>query len=242
MSESVKSYGDNPASKRHSYDYDSRGDRQGQQSDSATGSRYPAYAKDANGSVVGLEKDDGTIAADDRYDYDPYGELDRKLPAGADADDPDAGLSGEAKDNPFRFEGFYYDSGVKTYDMHARQYRPEVGRFLSRDVYASAAGDQALQADPLTQNRYAFAGANPVTNIEFDGHRTCEGGEPEACAKRDRRTTRAQGRHQQQQDREQAREDQRATQTHIQHRYREAVRLFQADLRRDRAVPGRPPG
>jgi RHS repeat-associated protein len=60
--------------------------------------------------------------------------------------------------------------------MHARHYRPESGRFLSRDQYASAAGDQALQADPLTQNRYAFAGGNPVTNVEFDGHRYMGGG------------------------------------------------------------------
>ncbi len=33
----------------------------------------------------------------------------------------------------------------------------------------------ALQADPLTQNRYAFAGGNPVTNVEFDGHKACTG-------------------------------------------------------------------
>ena len=62
---------------------------------------------------------------------------------------------------------------MKTYDMHARHYRPELGRFLSRDTYASAAGEHALQADPLTQNRYAFAGGNPVDNIEWDGHGPC---------------------------------------------------------------------
>jgi hypothetical protein len=32
-----------------------------------------------------------------------------------------------------------------------------------------------MQADPLTQNRYAFAGANPVNNIEFDGHDPAHG-------------------------------------------------------------------
>ena len=166
VSESVNPTGG--SSKRHSYDYDSQGDRQGQQTDTGAVSGYRTYAKDANGSVVGLESSMGTVATGERYDYDPYGELDRKPPAGAE--EPDAGLSTEAKANPFRFQGFYYDSGVKTYDMHARHYRPDTGRFLSRDIYASAAGDQALQADPLTQNRYAFAGANPVTNIEFDGH------------------------------------------------------------------------
>ena len=154
--------------KSHTYDYDSQGDRTGQATNA--GSAFKAYAKDANGSVTGLEDNDGTIAANERYDYDPYGELDREPSATGDLDE---GLSQEAKDNPFRFQGFYYDSGVKSYDMHARAYRPEVGRFLSQDIYASASGDQALQADPLTQNRYAFAGANPVTNVEFDGHHHC---------------------------------------------------------------------
>jgi RHS repeat-associated protein len=127
-------------------------------------------ARDANGSVMGLETSEGEVPDDERYDYDPYGELDRKPAVGDTTDDPDAGLSQEAQDNPFRFQGFYYDSGVKTYDMHARHYRPDTGRFLQRDQYAAAVGNQALQADTLTQNRYAFAGANPVTNVEFDGH------------------------------------------------------------------------
>ena len=87
--------------------------------------------------------------------------------------DPEERLSAEAKDNPFRFQGFYYDSGVKDYDMQARHYRPAVGRFTSQDRFESARGDFNLQSDPLTQNRYVFGGANPVKNIEFDGHLHC---------------------------------------------------------------------
>ena len=158
---------------RHSYDYDSRGERQGQQVEADATVRYRPYAKDANGSVVGLEDEEtGEVAANKRYDYDPYGELDREVTPASTCDGLEAGLSQDARDNPFRFEGFYYDSGVKTYDMHARHYRPELGQFLGRDQYASASGDQALQSDPLTQNRYAFAGGNPVSNVEFDGHVT----------------------------------------------------------------------
>jgi RHS repeat-associated protein len=55
-------------------------------------------------------------------------------------------------------------------DMQARSYRPDIGRFLSADRYQDAQADLELQSDPLTQNRYAFAGGNPVSNIEFDGH------------------------------------------------------------------------
>jgi RHS repeat-associated protein len=71
--------------------------------------------------------------------------------------------------------------------MQARVYRPDSGRFLSQDRYEAAAGDQALQTDSLTQNRYAFAGGNPVTNVEFDGHMpTREPGSCNAACRRQR--------------------------------------------------------
>jgi|GEM_PF-5255084 len=108
---------------------------------------------------------------DSEYHYDPYGELDDPDPE--DSTEPEELLSGEAKQNPFRFEGFYYDSAVKTYDMQAREYLPQVGRFLSADRFEAAGMDLALQSDPLTQNRYAFAGGNPVSMIEWDGHDPC---------------------------------------------------------------------
>ena len=149
------------------YDYDSAGARQGAAGGSAGSPRYHAYDLDANGSVLGLENDDGSVPDNQRYLYDPYGELE----SGGDADAEDE-LAADAKANPFRFQGFFYDSGVKTYDMRARAYRPDIGRFLSQDQLESAIGDQGLQADALTQNRYAFAGANPVSNVEFDGHAT----------------------------------------------------------------------
>ena len=47
---------------------------------------------------------------------------------------------------------------------------PKIGRFLVQDRYEDAQGDLTLQSDPLTQNRYAFAGGNPVNRIEWDGH------------------------------------------------------------------------
>jgi RHS repeat-associated protein len=140
------------------------GQRQGQTVGAAT-LRYKSYALDAQGSVEGLETDNGTLPASDRYHYNPYGELD-----GPGASDPEAGLSDEAKANPFRFQGHYYDAGIKTYDMQARSYRPDLGQFLSEDRFEAAGLDLSLQADPLTQNRYAFAGGNPVSRIEFDGH------------------------------------------------------------------------
>jgi RHS repeat-associated protein len=146
------------------YEYDSALRRLGQRTTLAgVGLGYRSFAYDANGSVEGLEGSDGEIATADRYRYDPYGEL----------QDAETDLSAAAKENPFRFEGFYYDASVKTYDMQARPYRPDVGRFLTQDRFESGSGDLALQSDPMTSNRYTFAGANPVNNIEFDGHKSC---------------------------------------------------------------------
>ena len=136
----------------------------------ATGSTYKSYATDLLGSVVGLERSDGSVSSDEAYEYDPYGELERKRDAPAEAD-AEAQLSVDARENPFRFQGFHYASGVKTYDMQARPYRPDVGRFLTADRYEAARADFNLQADPLTQSRFAFVGGNPTTNVEWDGHR-----------------------------------------------------------------------
>lgn len=119
------------------------------------------YATDANGNPTGVENADGTVPAANRYVYDPYGDLDI---------DANAAMSGDAATNPLRFNGFDYDSAVKTYDMQARDYRPSVGRFLQSDRYESAQSDLSLVADPLTQNRYDFVGDDPVDSVEFDGH------------------------------------------------------------------------
>lgn len=149
------------------YDYDSAGERLGQDmmpsNDPAAGT-YSAFDSDANGSTVGLEDDDGSIARgganSTAYDLDPFGETRNE-----------AQLGTTARNNPFRFQGFYYDAGIQAYDMHARPYRPDIGRFLTADRFESALGDFNLQSDALTQNRYAFAGGNPVNHIEWDGHK-----------------------------------------------------------------------
>jgi RHS repeat-associated protein len=119
------------------------------------------YATDANGNPTGVEQTNGKVDAADRYVYDPYGDLDAEA---------NSALSSDAATNPLRFNGFDYDSAVKTYDMRARDYRPDTGRFLQTDRYESPNSDVALIASPLTQNRYDFAANDPVDNVEFDGH------------------------------------------------------------------------
>jgi RHS repeat-associated protein len=164
----------NPSSKRvRFFDYDTQLRRLGQQTrNGSTTEPYRSHAHDANGSVEGLEDttgeienctgpgEDGTNCDSERYRYDPYGEL----------QDEESALSTDARDNPFRFQGFYYDPGVATYDMEARPYRPQTGQFLTPDRFEAAAADLNLQADPLTNDRYAFASGNPIDRVEFDGH------------------------------------------------------------------------
>ncbi|WP_196809152.1 DNRLRE domain-containing protein [Conexibacter woesei] len=160
---------------RNTFDYDGTGERLDVLEKAAGSStvRTKVYAKDSNGSVMGLEGSDGTVGSGDRYTYDPFGELDTSGTGSGET--PDSAGSADARANPFRFEGFYYDAAIKTYDMQARDYRPDVGRFLQQDTYEASNADLTLVGDPLTQNRYAFAGGNPVDNVEFDGH-VCDDG------------------------------------------------------------------
>ncbi len=168
------------------YDYDAQGMRLGQTvskptSGGASESHYSTYEHDAGGSVIGLEDESGTFDdptnggtdTDNVYHYDPYGEVMDPDP-GNSITDVETELGDAAAENPFRYEGFYYDSGIQSYDMQARQYRPDIGRFLSQDRFEASGADLALQSDPLTQNRYAFAGGNPVSNIEWDGHKPAD--------------------------------------------------------------------
>jgi RHS repeat-associated protein len=153
------------------YDYDSGGERFGYTSRDGQGAlSYRSYQLDASGSVIGLEGDAGVVADNEKYEYDPYGEMIKGDGSPGEPACGDGGMSDQACEQPFRFQGFYYDSGIKTYDMQSRAYRPDIGRFLTSDRYESSAGDFNLQSDPLTQNRYAFAGGNPVNRVEWDGH------------------------------------------------------------------------
>jgi len=54
--------------------------------------------------------------------------------------------------------------------MGARRYSASSGRFLQYGVFYGALDNFGLSEDPLTQNRYALAGGNPINFIEIDGH------------------------------------------------------------------------
>lgn len=65
--------------------------------------------------------------------------------------------------NQFRFTGEQYDANGLIY-LRARYYNPATGRFLSQDTFNGKLND------PLSQNRYAYCGNNPVIYIDPTGH------------------------------------------------------------------------
>ena len=75
------------------------------------------------------------------YDYDAFGnEL-----------NPDPNDT-----NPFRYCGEYYDTSTGLYNLQARHYSPELGRFTQEDTHA---GDPK---NPLSLNLYTYCYNDPV--------------------------------------------------------------------------------
>ncbi|HEY0601684.1 MAG TPA: Ig-like domain-containing protein [Herpetosiphonaceae bacterium] len=144
-----------------SYSYDAFGDKAGMTNTSSGGAseRY-SYGYDTRGSVSQLLNESGGAKAS--YGYEPYGAKSSALTRG-DTND-------QSPLNPYRFTGKRYDSGSGNLQMGARQFGPQNSRFLQPDRYQGALADMGLGLDPLTQNRMALAGSNPINFVEVDGH------------------------------------------------------------------------
>ncbi len=97
------------------------------------------YLFDGLGSVVGLVN--GSGAKVNSYSYDPYG---MQLSAS------------ETVANPWRYASGQYDGATGLTKFGSRYYDPALGRFTQRD--------------PIGQDLpYAYAGANPVNNVDPQG-------------------------------------------------------------------------
>ncbi|PTX47372.1 RHS repeat-associated protein [Melghirimyces profundicolus] len=77
----------------------------------------------------------------------------------------------DAPYNVYRFNAKRWDATTGKIDMGFRDYDPGLNRFLTRDMYNGALADMNLTMDPWNMNRYAFAGGNPISMVELDGHR-----------------------------------------------------------------------
>jgi RHS repeat-associated protein len=100
----------------------------------------------AAGSVGLLTNASGQAVA--TYTYDAFGRL---------------LASTGTVDNPHRFAGERLDGDLGFYDLRARLYDPDSGRFLTPDPL------EGLDADPSTQNPYPYASNNPVNSTDPTG-------------------------------------------------------------------------
>ena len=103
------------------------------------------YLTDAIGSVLAVTKPDGSIGA--RYSYEPFGQL----------EDTSGDLT-----QPYRFAGEYHDTDTGLYKIGLRYYDPQTGRWTQKDPIVGF-------ADPRRNNRYIYAGQDPINNTDPSG-------------------------------------------------------------------------
>ena len=138
-----------------------------------TTNEYRAYFYDESGSPVGfmfhgqnyyfektLQGDisriyDSQGNAVGEYLYDAWGNL-----LNADS------LTEIAKQNPFRYRGYYFDSETGFYYVSSRYYDPEIGRFLNADDTEYLGADGSV----LSYNLFAYCMNDPVNRFDVDGN------------------------------------------------------------------------
>lgn len=115
------------------------------------------YYTDAQGTVLAEADAQGNVTR--QSDYTPYG---REV----------IGASTSAKPG---YTGHMTDPDTGLVYMKARYYDPDIGRFLSVDVFRASAGD------PFSTNLYVYAHAAPSMLTDPDGRQAKGGKDMEIC-------------------------------------------------------------
>ncbi|MHA6530785.1 DUF6531 domain-containing protein [Paenibacillus sp. BAC0078] len=111
------------------------------------------YLSDAQGSVIGLEGQDGSISA--RYRYDEFGV----------AENPEKfDLNWSGPDNLFGYTSLGYDYYSGYSHAQARDFDSSIGRFISEDTYEGDINN------PQTLNLYTYVQNNPLRYVDPSGH------------------------------------------------------------------------
>ncbi|MGH7426413.1 MAG: polymorphic toxin type 28 domain-containing protein, partial [Candidatus Methylomirabilales bacterium] len=114
------------------------------------------FVADPRGNLTQLLNDAQEVVA--TFSYDPYGK-----------EKPELSSKVAGWDSRLRFQMAPKDPATGAYNLGPRLYDPGISRFVGADFYAGAAANLELALDPLTANRYLYAGANPANFID-DGH------------------------------------------------------------------------
>ena len=112
------------------------------------------YQRNIQGDILGIYDDEGNQVGE--YAYDGYGNQVIVKDEG-----------GIANLNPFRYRGYFYDEETGFYDLNARYYDPETGRFISPDTL-SILDETKGQMNGL--NLYMYCNNNPVMYVDPTGH------------------------------------------------------------------------
>src|SRR3989337_2706736 len=104
------------------------------------------YQYNAHGDVVSLTNSSGQVV--NTYEYDPWGKV---------------LSSNEQVSNPYRYAGYRYDETTGLYYLQKRYYKPEILRFLTKDLYP---GDLR---NPQTLDFYNYVKNNPINYVDPTG-------------------------------------------------------------------------
>lgn len=112
--------------------------------------------KNLQGDVIALYNASGIKLVG--YSYDAWGNCATTYYNG--------GGSTGAQYNPFRYRGYYYDTGLELYYLNSRYYDSRTGRFISPDDPA------VINATPTSltdKNLYAYCDNNPIMRTDNGG-------------------------------------------------------------------------
>jgi RHS repeat-associated protein len=118
------------------------------------------YGYDGGGSVRQLFNPSGVVT--DTYSYDAFGNT--------------VARTGTTL-NEFLYRGEQFDSTLGMYNLRARYYRPQVGRFLTADKYEGAevaacdCANRGMRVPPIgTHHLFSYGAADPVDYIDPTGN------------------------------------------------------------------------
>ena len=124
----------------------------------------PQYlSDDGQGNITTVTSSTGALSCSVRYD--PWGS---PLAAQSPSNPCDAGST--INDHFYRNQRL--DPVTGNYQLGNRAYSPSKASFINPDTYriAPPSTDLAVQADPLTQNRYAYVNGDPINLYDPTGH------------------------------------------------------------------------
>lgn len=116
--------------------------------EAGTQRNYHFYLPDELGSPIRMGDAEGNLT--ETYGYGVFGE--------------DL-YQNQGEVQPFGYTGYQYDGVAGTYFAQAREYLPEVGRFVAKD-----AEQFTRMRKPISVNQYLYCGVNPLKYVDRSGY------------------------------------------------------------------------